>query len=291
MINGLSVTRECWKKEDRYQCNAVSLSGCDTLKARGCSQIGSRCEQSVDGVCARFSQVYQCPLEECLDARVCPKKVFCADGSCTPSTPTQNEDFAESVSKLAAVSEAGASYQVSNVSMFAGRVKSCKVHTLNYLDCCSNKGWGKSLNLANCSDEDRALGLKKKDYLVHYLGQYCSHRDPILHSCLTHKNVYCVFDSKIARIMQEARLTQLNAASLGSAENPSCAGILPEELQGIDMSRVDFTAPIYPAPPAPGGAPLLDAGIASDMSVDGPSDKATINAATHRINERLGQLQ
>ena len=241
-----------------------------------------------DGICLSYKQVYQCPAKSCDMPVVCTKNVFCADGSCAKTTPELNENFGKDVSALSAVSEAGEQYKQPGATLFQGQAVSCKIHAVNFLDCCSNKGWGEKLNLARCSDSDKHLGEAKKNYLVHYLGEYCAKKLPWpLKGCKTKKNTYCVFDSKLARIMQESRLKQISSGSLGTAENPQCGGMSAEELSNLNMELIDFVAPVYPAYPAPGGAPLKQAGIASDMQVSSPSDSSTIDAASNRIQDKM----
>jgi len=54
--------------------------------------------------------------------------------------------------------------------------------------------------------------------------------------------VYCVFPSKLAGIVQiQGRGGQLGL-SFGSATNPNCQGLTPEQLERIDFSRLDLSA-------------------------------------------------
>ena len=51
---------------------------------------------------------------------------------------------------------------------------------------------------------------------------------------------FCVFGSKLAKIIQEqGREGQLHI-KFGSAKEPNCQGITPEQLQSIDFSKIDF---------------------------------------------------
>ena len=196
--------------------------------------------------------------------------VFCVDGECTEKESSKNDHFTQSVSELAAASGIGAQAQGSTASLFAGHAYSCEMSSIHFIDCCSNKGWGKKLHLANCNPQDRELGIAKQQYRVHFLGAFCYKKWKWpLHGCQTKKNTYCVFDSKLARILQvEGRLVQgINSQSLGSAESPYCAGFSVDEMQRLDLSRIDFINPIYPYP---SNEHVHEAGIAADINPSFP---------------------
>ncbi|STZ74977.1 TraN [Klebsiella pneumoniae subsp. ozaenae] len=55
------------------------------------------------------------------------------------------------------------------------------------------------------------------------------------------KRTYCVFDSKLARIVQEqGRGGQLHI-SFGSASSPNCRGVTVAEMQHIDWKVIDYS--------------------------------------------------
>jgi conjugal transfer mating pair stabilization protein TraN len=118
---------------------------------------------------------------------------------------------------------------------------------------------------------------------VHFVGKYCAKKWPIK-GCKTWKNTYCVFDSKMARIIQEEGvLKQLNPNAFGTAKNPTCAGITVGQLQQLDLERVDFVKPVYPYRD---GRPLAKAGIADDIDTATPSGQATADAINARIQQK-----
>lgn len=169
---------------------------------------------------------------------------------------------------------------------FAGHASQCKIWSLDVIDCCSDKGWGKKLDLVHCRDEDRTLGHAKLNYLVHYLGKYCSEKDPVLGTCLEYKHSYCVFDSKMARIIQEGRLGQLNSSALGTPKHPTCSGMTVKELQNMDLGRIDFVEPEYPFN---SGEHDPAAGIANDFKVDAPDSQQTTEEIKRRVQKKAGE--
>ena len=135
--------------------------------------------------------------------------------------------------------------------------------------------------MLHCKPEDKALGEAKLDYLVHYLGEYCATKE--LGVCIEHKRTYCVFDTKMARLIQEeGRLTQLNRSALGTAEEPHCEGLSVQELQNIDMGKIDFLNPRYPF--GEEGEPTPEAGIL----VNPPNSGTTTDELIRRVEKKVG---
>lgn len=285
VINGLPVTRDCWETQATFSCASAPADECRVQKDKGCLQTGSRCSRFEDNACALYEQVYSCPKEVCAAPVTCVKDVFCADGECTEHASTQNQDFGKDISSLAVVGEAGKEFSEGKASLFGGHVAQCKIWSLDLIDCCSDKGWGKKIDLVHCRDEDKALGQAKLNYLVHYLGKFCSKKE--LGVCIEHKRSYCVFDSKMARIVQEGRLKQLNAGSLGTAKEPVCAGLSIEELQAMDLGAIDFINPVYPYDE---GKPDAQAGIAADFKINAPDSHQKTDEITQRIQKKAGGL-
>lgn len=228
------------------------------------------------------------------DEKSCVKDLFCADGDCTDHVATANDNFGKSVSALAVAGEAGHEFSQTQSTLFAGRAQSCEVFGLDFLDCCASKGWGEKLNLAHCSGPEKELGKAKLNYLVYYIGEYCAKEWPWpINGCEIRKNTYCIFGSKLARIVQEqGRLKQLNNAAFGTPEHPNCSGMSIAELQQIQMDKIDFVTPIYPYSVNDrdiGGKPTPKAGIAGDMNLNQPNSGQTIDEIKRRVQQRAGQ--
>ena len=285
IINGLPVTRDCWETTTTYACNSAKADECRNQQERGCLQLSSRCARMDLNECALYEQVYQCPEKTCQPEIVCTHDVFCADGECVDKVATQNDNFGKDVATLAATNAVGREYSATPASLFGGHVAQCKIWALDLIDCCSDKGWGKAIHLLNCRDEDKALGQAKLNYVVHYLGKFCA--TEVAGVCLEYKHSYCVFDSKMARIIQEeGRLKQLNSQALGNAEHPTCAGMSVGELQQLDMDKIEFLKPVYPYQT---GEPLEAAGIVGDIRPDFPNADKSLDEITRRIQKKASQ--
>jgi len=288
MINGLSVTRDCWKTRATYACITEKTDECVAQKEKGCLQSRSQCVRMQEGGCALYEQIYRCPEKICTPKVVCLHDVFCADGSCTDTDATQNTNFGQDVAALATAGEAGREVATQQVSLFAGHATSCNIHDFGFLDCCSDKGWGEKIKLAHCSEEDKALGKAKLDYLAHYIGKYCAKYFPwpADNECEKWKHTYCVFDSKMARIVQEeGRLKQLNKDALGTPEHPHCEGLSLDEFQQLKMNLIDFVSPVYPFKD---GQASTAAGIAGDIHPNTPNAGTTADYIQQHMQPKVG---
>lgn len=281
-VEGLPVTRDCWEKTATYSCASVLTDECHAQKEKGCLQAASFCARMEDGACALYEQTYRCSDKVCPPVVACVKNLFCADGECAETNATQNANFGEAVTQMSVVGEAGREFSQTQTTLFSGHAVTCKIWPLNFIDCCSDEGWGEKLNLAHCRDEDKALGKAKLNYLAHYVGEYCSEKDPIFGECLERKRTYCVFDTKMARVIQEeGRLKQLNPNALGNAEHPNCDGMSVQELQRLDMTHMEFLKPVYPFNK---GTPTEAAGI-----VNPPKNVGNISdEAMKRVQKKVG---
>jgi conjugal transfer mating pair stabilization protein TraN len=64
----------------------------------------------------------------------------------------------------------------------------------------------------------------------------------MLGSCTQSERVFCCFNSKLARIIQEQGRAQIPGMNAwGDAENPNCRGFTPAEFQALDFSKIDLT--------------------------------------------------
>jgi hypothetical protein len=87
-----------------------------------------------------------------------------------------------------------------------------------------------------CKKEDIITSSKLQLRLCHYVG---SKKSKKLGVFTKKTNVYCCFNSILARIIHEQGRPQIGIG-WGSADSPNCRGFTPEELASIDFSRIDF---------------------------------------------------
>ena len=111
------------------------------------------------------------------------------------------------------------------------------------LNCCKGKGFplipGISLLVAlGCSREEVLLHERDAKGLCAYVGTYCS--DKFLGVCLTKKKVYCCFESKLSRILQEQGRRQL-PKPWDNPKEEQCEGFALDEFARLDLSQMDFS--------------------------------------------------
>ncbi|WP_341756995.1 MULTISPECIES: conjugal transfer protein TraN [unclassified Candidatus Tisiphia] len=235
-----TITRPCWKEQITYTCKSEPVNGCKYLTDQGCLLDSSSCNRYVGSICLQWLRNYQCFAEKKeLRSSMKNAPVFCLGGDCHTSTIEQNHDM-HNVAYLAVLDEMRKDMQVNPIRIFKGETNHCDKCIVSFINCCSSmKGWGKNLGLSRCSGEEKALALKRDKGLCHYVGTYCSKRDPIFRACLTKKSTYCCFNSKLARIFQQQGKVQLGM-SFGGAESANCQGFTVEELQRIDFSKFNL---------------------------------------------------
>lgn len=121
---------------------------------------------------------------------------------------------------------------------------------------CMKPGW--STTFFNCCDESQGGFLIFKEFCpeenlttvqaviaqrTHYVGDYCKKKIPLI-GCIQKAKMYCVFNSKLGRLIHEQGRPQLQkfapSGNWGGAESPNCEGFTPEEFQTLDFSKIDL---------------------------------------------------
>lgn len=163
-------------------------------------------------------------------------ETLCQHDGCWHAHATPNTAFAHSAAALTLWQSAAKDH--TQGVFFQGTVATCREMVWNYLNCCQDKGWGKDLQLSQCKASEKALGIAKQKKRVIYLGHYCAKKK--LGHCLSHRKSYCVFQSPIARLIQEKGRYQQLGWHFGSPKHPHCEGLTPDELAQIDLSQLNF---------------------------------------------------
>lgn len=235
IVNGIPTYLDCWKYEQQYQCDVDNT--CDELAE--CTEDSRSCSLQFNGVCIEEEISKTCNIKECSPTSLqCGNDSFCLDGDCYNPMPKHNTEFDKSAAALAGLN-AAAKDLGDPPTMFRGKPMKCTDGAFGFADCCKNGGWGTDLGLAQCDEEEKALGQAKEKKLTIDLGSYCAER--VLGKCIRRKKTYCVYDSKMARIIQEqGNKNQLNS-NFGSAKDPVCNPITPEQLQSINFEHIDFS--------------------------------------------------
>lgn len=236
------VYSECWQYTDYYAKQAADRGSCgEYMDNPACTVVKTVCTESVAGTCLREQAVFSCQKGLSGTGKMCGVELVCASGECDQIKNDKANSFQKAVSALAAVAAAGedvAELNDVNVRAFTGKRTTCRKAAAGFNNCCKSGGWGSDVGLAHCDSEEKALGKAKQRKLTVYVGSYCSNK--VLGVCLQKKEAYCLFDSKLAKIVQEqGRAGQLRIG-FGSAKNSDCRGITVDELQAINFDRLNF---------------------------------------------------
>lgn len=251
MINGIPTYLDCWKYQVNHLCELAD--SCASLP-KDCKEQSRSCSLKQNGVCVEEEIEKSCPEKSCRATQMqCGEQSFCLDGDCYTEEPKLNGNFDKSVAALAGLSEA-----VKDIGdppqIFTGKPMKCDKKLAGFNDCCKDSGWGQDVG-AKCSEAEEALGKAKEKGLTLYVGEYCASK--VLGVCTRKKRSYCVYDSKLAKIIQEQGAIGQLGKGLGSAKSPTCAPITPEELGQINFEYIDFKE-FYPEMHANAQLPNFD---------------------------------
>ncbi|WP_272682428.1 conjugal transfer protein TraN [Providencia sp. PROV120] len=236
------IYSECWQYTDYYVKQAADNGSCqEHMSNPACTIVKTTCTDAVGSTCVREQAVFSCEKGLSGTGKMCGVELICASGECDQIKNDKADSFQKAVSALAAVAAAGedvAELNDVNVTAFTGQRQTCRKATAGFSDCCKNGGWGNDVGLAHCDSEEKALGKAKQRKLSVYVGSYCSNK--VLGVCLQKKEAYCVFDSKLAKIVQEQGRGWQLGIGFGSAKHSDCRGITIDELQAIEFDRLNF---------------------------------------------------
>ena len=162
----------------------------------------------------------------------CGRVVTCVGAGCETVAPQGNTGFVDAAARLNMVLEMGGEeFDRDNLRFFAGKRRACRIRWGGLANCCRNSGL--LVGLANCSAAEVELGKQRHAGNTHYLGKRCARR--IFGVCLKRERVWCVFTSKLGRILHQQARPQLG---LGWG---SCRGFTVAEIERIDFDRLDLS--------------------------------------------------
>ncbi|MFE0587848.1 conjugal transfer protein TraN [Pantoea vagans] len=238
-----SLYSDCWGYTTQWNLYEDDTNTCQAyIDDPNCSEGTRTCTQKIGNYCVYSKLTYQCAHTVKSTGYICGSEFYCSDGSCAAMQNGENQNFEEAVSQLAALAAYGQDVNgidPNQVTAFTGKGMSCRQSAAGFSNCCKSGGWGQDAGLAQCNTEEKEIGTGKEKKLVVKVGSYCSRK--VLGVCLQKKEGYCVFDSKLARIVQEQGRRDQLGISFGSASDPDCRGIKIAELQGIKFDHIDFS--------------------------------------------------
>jgi len=252
-FDGVAVTLPCWRYETTWECHEEANNNCKLLRDQGCSQTSARCIKMFGGICAVQEETYDCPTAQMGVAKGIRigDEFFCMSGDCAAVNPKTNKNFSKVAAYAAVLNAAAEDIKKQNsqtAKIFTGKVMECSRSIANAKNCCADSGWAKGL-LGGCDSEENELAQARESGIAVAAGngsnhEYCYNRK--LGICTSYHQVYCVFPSKIAQIVQVAgRKNQLGISFglIGDDDaQPDCRGITPEELSKLNFEKMDFSS-------------------------------------------------
>ena len=246
IVDGIAVTQPCWAWARSYTCaQFTEAQDCQTLEnTSGCSLVREDCLSGEP--CRTWERVYDCPVPDQpanTSQFICDGDVYCIDGSCETIEREANDEFKDAIVALNAMDRARREFDPDTLTLFRGTRNTCSSKVFGVFNCCKGKGFplipGIQLLVAlGCSREEMLLHQRDAQGLCAYVGTYCS--DSFLGVCLTKKKVYCCFESKLSRILQEQGRQQLNKP-WGKPKTEQCLGFTIDEFSRLDLSKMDFS--------------------------------------------------
>ena len=172
-------------------------------------------------------------LQDAEDGGSCGSVRYCVGADCETVRAQANTGFVEAATRLnMAVELGGEEFDRDDMRFFTGQRRACHIRLFGLANCCTNSGL--LVGLANCSASERELAEERNAGNTHYLGRYCSKRT-FFGVCIRRSRAWCVFGSKLGRILQQQGRSQLG---IGWS---SCRGLTVAEIEGIDFARLDLS--------------------------------------------------
>lgn len=244
LINGLAVTRPCWEWERTYQCSGTAqATDCGDIAGNPqCTFLRDEClDDPQAGACQVATKVYRCPIPGggTIDPAqyICGDDVYCIDGECEPIEREASTEFKDALVGLHALGQANAEFSEADLTLFSGTRETCTKKVFGIANCCSGKGVP-LLTPFLCPAAERELDRKDDAGLCHRVGAYCS--DRVLGVCVTRKDAYCCFESKLSRILQQQGRAQVNKR-WDEPKRETCKGFTLDEFSLLDLSVMDFS--------------------------------------------------
>lgn len=245
-INGIQVTASCWSQTTNYECEAKGPVQTDCNPPAGCTWDHDQCLDDPppsDGSCTSMDHVYTCQEQtnKTVTQSSCTTQM-CFSGQCfSISGANDSNDLGKAFSALSVGQMAGANYAnaVNDLKIMSGNSMRCRKAVLGFSNCCKDSGWGETLGLAQCDDQEKQLIKQQETKACHYVGTYCSNHS-FFGVCLQKSMRYCCFEGSLARIVNEAGRPQVGKG-WGSAKDADCSGFTIAQFQQLDLSNVDFS--------------------------------------------------
>ena len=202
------------------------------LRAGGIEGDAQSSRWKADGLASGSVADCGAGMEDAQAGGACGSVSWCVGSGCETAEARANTGFVASTARLNMVLDMGGEeFDRESLRFFRGKRRSCRIRWGGLADCCKNSG--ALVSLAGCTRGERLLAEERHAGNTHYLGRRCTRR--IFGVCVRRERSWCVFGSKLGRILQEAARSQLG---IGWG---SCRGFTVAEMERIDFEAVDLS--------------------------------------------------
>ena len=211
----------------------VSARGPEAARARAVAANPQSSTHGADGLASGGISECDAGLEDALDGGSCGRVTYCVGAGCESVRAQSNTGFVDATARLNMVVELGGEeFDRESLRFFTGGRRTCNIRLFGLANCCTNSG--ALVGLANCSAEEVELAEERHAGNTRYLGQYCARRT-FFGVCIRRARAWCVFGSKLGRILQEQGRAQLGVGW------GSCRGLTVAEVERIEFDRLDLS--------------------------------------------------
>jgi conjugal transfer mating pair stabilization protein TraN len=171
IIDGASVTRDCWKWEKTYSCydGMTKTDDCSDLAADTTCALNSSSCVSIrnDGTCDSKEKVYSCQTRaESSTTETRCDVGSCVQGICSAASTPNDQDFKNAIIAMEVGREAGAYMDVDSMTVFNGVANACSKGVVN---CCKEKVSASTANSVAMSASVQIAGETVKYFGSKYL--------------------------------------------------------------------------------------------------------------------------
>lgn len=249
IVDGIRVSRICWKYEYKKICDFPSKNNCEKIahcydygriQCLGNDSLGNCVNEKKRFVCKEWHfkpikrEILRQDLKGSDAKKILCRGIPCIDGNCIDKSYAMNGEMMESVSQLYATSQMKNAGNFGS-ELFSGSHDYCRKKPNGTMNCCKGGGWLKPLG-AGCSVDEEGLQQKRTKNLCIWIGKVQTGTEPFH----VNKHHFCCFGNLFTKVFQIQARKQLGL-SFGSGESPNCGGIRLEDIVKLDFERMDFS--------------------------------------------------
>lgn len=240
----------CWQTTFQYTYTTPIPDSCAPYRSNtSCLETNSVCTQidPITGTCQIYTNTYQCSGGEvCAKTQDVTNCTSCGTtGSlvpfCTDTSTPPNTNFQIAATMVAMVQAVQNDFNKDTMLIFTGTPMACDYSTFGtvFIDCCSSDP---TKLIGSCSDEAIALANARKAKEAHLVGTQCVEWWSLVLGkvCARKEDVYCVYKSELARMIQEQGRPQLGL-TFGSPSLPDCDGLTLNQFASLNFQAMDWS--------------------------------------------------